>query len=161
MAILGIIVHFVIDRLGLQHLLLAMQTVEGSHTGEAYEQEAIALFKDYCILGNLGYMQSDKASSNDTMGTWMDQELEDLKIKWLHKQYRVRCVGHIINLSVQAFLRGLAKDFDFKTLLVDTIALEKGYKDSAEVKRWRKLGPLGKLRNPVVYIMASPQRRDA
>ena len=158
--ILGIIVHFVIDQLGLQHLLLALQEIDGGHTGEALEMEIIALFKEYGILDKIGYMMGDNASNNDTCGTWIDQELEDIGINWKHAKYRVRCIGHIINLSVQAFLRGLRKDFDFnKSLESDTTDKDR-FRESAEVKRWRQLGPLGKLRNMVTYILASPQRRQ-
>ena len=157
--ILGIVVHFVIDKLGLQHLLIAMQEIDGSHTGEAFQMETIALYEDYDILDKMGYMMADNAGNNDTMGTWIDQELEDRGINWTHAKYRVRCIGHIINLFVQAFLRGLSKDFDFKSIEINTLDKDK-FRDLAEVKRWRKLGPLGKLRNLVVYVMASPQRRQ-
>jgi hypothetical protein len=156
--ILGIVVHFVINKLGLQHLLLALQEVEGSHTGEAYEMETIALYEFYGILDRMGYMQADNAKNNDTMGSWLSQELEDRGISWDNAKYRVRCIGHIINLSVQAFLRGLSKDFDFKSS--EDGILDKDFNNSPEVKRWRKLGPLGKLRNLVVYILASPKRRQ-
>ena len=61
-------------------------------------------------------------------------------------------------MSVQAFLRGLSKDFDLKGS--EDGILDPDSKNSAEVKRWRKLGPLGKLRNLVVYVMASSQRRQ-
>ena len=82
--ILGIIVHFVVDKLELQHLLLAMQEVDGSHTGEAYQMEKVALYEEYDILHLMGYMMADNAGNNDTMGTWIDQELEDRGIKWTH-----------------------------------------------------------------------------
>ena len=95
----------------------------------------------------------------------------------------MRCTGHIINLSVTAFLGALAKDFDFEAYkpvtrdhnittdeLQDTKKGSKKpniptksrvhHKDTAEVKRWHKLGPLGVLHNVITYIMASPQRRQ-
>ncbi len=67
------------------------------------------------------------------------------------QQHRLRGNGHIINLSVKAFLFGL---------LSEDVILGGGGGDekdptTAELQRWRKMGPLGKLHNIVVYIKAS------
>jgi hAT family C-terminal dimerisation region len=66
--------------------------------------------------------------------------------------HRLRCMGHIINLSVNSFL-----------WVTDTEDLEQPNnqtlnEDLAAVKEWRKKGPLGKLHNAVVHAQCSPQR---
>jgi hypothetical protein len=61
------------------------------------------------------------------------------------KHQRIRCIGHIINLSAQSFL------------FVDQAeALET---TQNEMDNWRRLGPLGKLHNFVTYIGRTPQRK--
>jgi hypothetical protein len=61
------------------------------------------------------------------------------------KHQRIRCIGHIINLSAQSFL------------FVDQAeALET---TQNEMDKWRRLGPLGKLHNFVTYIGRTPQRK--
>jgi hypothetical protein len=66
---------------------------------------------------------------------------------------RIRCVGHIINLSAQSFL-----------FVNQTDALEDSDPDSSitlsDMEKYRTLGPLGKLHNFVVYIGHTPQRKQ-
>ena len=185
LGMIGVNVHFVHKSKRLCHLLLALQELDGSHTGENFADEVIALYDDFEITNSIGYMQGDNASTNDTAATWFDDKLEERGIEWTGNKYRMRCSGHIINLSVMAFLGALAKEpFDFEaaefrrekevntaeiaensTSISKTqsgkkkkVSLE--YKDSAEYIRWRRLGPLGVLHNVVIYIHASPQRRQ-
>ena len=61
------------------------------------------------------------------------------------KQFRIRCFGHIINLSIQAFLRVPNRDnLDSSLTLYD-------------VDYWLKFGPLGKLCIVANKIAVSPQ----
>jgi hypothetical protein len=74
-------------------------------------------------------------------------------IQYDAKHHRLRCHGHIINLSVNSFLYVTDKenieDDD------DTITLRQSMR---EIEQWRKLGPIGKLHNIIVDIQSSPQR---
>ena len=66
-------------------------------------------------------------------------------INYNAKHHRIRCIGHIINLSAQSFL------------FVDQAeALET---TQNEMDNWRRLGPLGKLHNFVTHIGRTPQRK--
>jgi hypothetical protein len=67
---------------------------------------------------------------------------------WDALQHRLRCIGHIINLAVQAFLF----DQDLEALNQDTSELDD---PSSE---WRQRGTLGKLHNIAVHIRGSPTR---
>ncbi|KAF8430367.1 hypothetical protein EV426DRAFT_504890, partial [Tirmania nivea] len=64
---------------------------------------------------------------------------------------RLRCIGHVINLVVKAFLYG----YEF---------MEESESDSEDSEKvatsWRKRGPYGKLRNVITYICWTPQRRE-
>ena len=48
--ILGVILHFVSKDHGLQHIVVALQELDGTHTGENFEMEIIELFKEFGIL---------------------------------------------------------------------------------------------------------------
>lgn len=75
---------------------------------------------------------------------------------------RLRCNGHIINLSAQSFLFPNLPDKDNIVILDAQIngQLPKEF-NNAQMKIWRKKGPLGKLHNVSVYITMSTQRVDA
>lgn len=75
-------------------------------------------------------------------------------MKYDSKHHRVRCQGHILNLSVHSFL-----------FVTDEENLEDDTLDSNEVREqlklideWRRLGPLGMLHNFIVFLQVSPQR---
>ena len=140
--------HFVSKDRKLHHITLALQEIDGSHTGEAMAAEIVALYEDFGILHQIGYMIADNHYVNDTMGTWLDYELELRGIPWAGSKYRIRCSGHIVNLSVKAFLYGCSSEEDFKDV---------ASKDSAT---WRKLGTIGKLHNIVIYILKGVERRQ-
>ncbi|KAG6978946.1 hypothetical protein FOFC_18230 [Fusarium oxysporum] len=77
-------------------------------------------------------------------------ELESLEGEW-----RIRCVGHILNLSAKAVLEGDSSD------IFDSHIAEKDQKEERELLcEWRKRGPLGKLHNLAHWIRRSPQRRE-
>ncbi len=69
--------------------------------------------------------------------------------------HRLRCIDHIINLSVQAFLFGKHPDIEDNRHGGEG---EGGDPSDKELQDYRKLGPQGKLHNIIVYIMRSPQR---
>jgi hypothetical protein len=66
---------------------------------------------------------------------------------------RLRCQGHIINLSINSFIyvtdkENLEQD-DEPSKLKQTLK---------EIEDWRMFGPIGKLHNIVVDIQSSPQK---
>ena len=63
---------------------------------------------------------------------------------------RIRCFGHIINLTVKAFLNVSDSDnLDDNT----TITVE-------QIEIWRRKGPLGKLHNLAIKLRSSTQIYD-
>lgn len=65
-------------------------------------------------------------------------------------EQRLRCLGHVVNLVVQALLYG-----------EDLTTLSKELEDASDIsqfKIWRQQGAIGKLHNLVVYICRSEQR---
>ena len=83
------------------------------------------------------------------------------QLNWgCHIQLNWGC--HIINLSAQSFLFPNLSDKDNVIVLDAQIngQLPKEF-NNAQMKLWRKKGPLGKLHNVSVYITMSTQRLDA
>lgn len=71
---------------------------------------------------------------------------------------RLRCNGHIINLSAQSFLFPNIKDVDEEEALNQiTGQLPKEF-NNAQMQEWRQKGPLGKIHNISVFITLSTQR---
>ena len=71
---------------------------------------------------------------------------------------RIRCIGHIINLVVQAFLfTGIIKVDELESYDEQE---QSGEPINEEIRRiqFRLLGPLSKGHNIVVYIRGSPNR---
>ena len=70
------------------------------------------------------------------------------------KLHRIRCQGHIINLALYSFLFVTDKEnIDDHEYDIHKIKL-------ADIEKWRRKGPLGKLHNFVVYIQGSIPREN-
>ena len=84
-----------------------MIELQGSHSGENLADEVFWILDIYHIKDRLGYFVMDNATANDRMLSCISNHLmEKDGILYDAKQHRLRCNGHIINLSVQAFLFG-------------------------------------------------------
>jgi len=65
---------------------------------------------------------------------------------------RLRCITHVLNLSIKAFLFG---DSGGTPDLLDVVVVT-----DETMALWRKLGPWGKAQNITVYIRSSVQRKQ-
>lgn len=142
--LLGICSHFVdYETESLSKALLSLPVVK-SHSGEEQFSCLQQTLHDYDISAKLGAIISDNHGVNDRLCRYTSAYLSDSDINrnWEPEQNRIRCMGHIINLSVQAFL--------FGNNLVDDVHL-------AETDMLDH-GPLKKLHNIIVHIRASPAR---
>lgn len=97
----------------------------------------------------------DNASYNDRLIKVVTQALEKDELYYNYHQRRLQCNSHIINLAVQAFLLGkVVEDYEYP----DTL---RSAPNNKQIDQWRKLGPLGKLHNIIIWIMESTQRIQA
>jgi hypothetical protein len=67
-------------------------------------------------------------------------------------------MGHIVNLVAQAFLLGEKQEI-FEQALAKANRGDDTEDDA--VKLWQLCGPIGKLHYTVVFILRTPQRRQA
>ncbi|KAF6812388.1 transposase-like protein [Colletotrichum musicola] len=70
------------------------------------------------------------------------------------KDRRMRCYGHILNLTARAFLFGE----DQETFEAESDFYQLVDRHEEDLRLWRKVGAVGRLRNIVKFIQASPQR---
>lgn len=153
--ILGVVGHFVHRTEGLQHLVLTLEELHGLHSGANLSDVLLKVVEDFGFLDNLGYITTDNAGNNDTMITGFSGLLKDKhNINFQPKHCRLRCTGHIINLTVKAFLFGNHPWTKKHIGDYEGPSLE-------AISEWRKYGATGKLHNIGVFIGGSPQRRQA
>jgi len=131
------------------------------HSGEDQFSILLPILQDYGIEKKLGAIIADNAPPNNVLCRIIEKHMEETYNKeWLADEWRIRCIGHIINLVVQAFL--FAEVIDLEELASYDLEDEDGELTDKEAKRarFRLLGPLGKGHNIVVYIGGSPARTD-
>ena len=78
--------------------------MEGEHSGGNQAAVVLDVLNDYEIRNKLGYMVMDNVGSNDTLITIVGTSLNDKGVSYNAIQRRLRCNGHVINLTVQVFL---------------------------------------------------------
>lgn len=156
--LLGITIQWV-HTTGLQTLRLGLRELEGSHSGLATSTEILNLAGNYNFPRNVGFIIADNASPMDTAAMEMENLLSPQGIEYDAKFFRLRCFGHIINLTVQEFFFGPTATEESQQQQQPS----KLPKDSDVLARfteedWREYGCIGKLHNIIVFVQRSPQR---
>jgi hypothetical protein len=107
----------------------------------------VDVLESYQILHSLFTITCDNASNMSKMAKEIERMAsEKPEIQFVAHKHRIHCVAHIINLSVQAFLK---EGFSYEA-----------HEDLSEViSDVSRRDSLTKLRRVVIYIRASPQRR--
>jgi hypothetical protein len=145
-----------------RNILIALRTVSG-HSGESQWETLLPVLTDYQIIENIGTVIGDNSGTNDTLCRAMAGYLAaEKKINWNQTYSRLRCMGHILNLVVQAFLftndeqEQEMESYDQEERMGEELD-EKRQKERANRIRSR-MGVMGKVHNIVVNIRASPNR---
>jgi hypothetical protein len=147
---LGITAHWTDGDWCLQEVLLDLVPLAGPHSGENLCKAFVDTCTEFGILTKLLAVTTDNATNNDTFLEGLGKACEERGIRFTDADNHVRCLAHVINLAVQAFLAAL------KVGALDTEddCLELSDPDT---------GPMHcipKLRKLVVKIRSSPQRRE-
>jgi hypothetical protein len=156
--ILAICAHFTSYDYKKEKALLALKKVPG-HSGDDQFSILFPVLQDYGIELKLGAIIADNAPPNNVLCRTIEKHMwEEHERDWKANDWRIRYIGHIINLVIQAFLF-----ID----LVDMVELESYDKvkangeltnEEAKKARFRLLGPLGKAHNIVIHIRGSGNR---
>jgi hypothetical protein len=158
---LAIVANWVDIDFEIRNVLIALPPLEGQHTGANIAAAAFKVIEEYNIGIRVGYYMLDSASNNDT-GV---EELYSLLVSRYGEEAvlipsiegRLRCFGHILNLSAKDMLFGS----DSEAFESQSINILDAKTEEAEFLKWRKIGPVGKAHNFVLFIHRSSQRRDA
>jgi hypothetical protein len=158
--ILAICAHFTSYDQKKEKALLALKKVPG-HSGDDQFSILLPVLQDYGIELKLGAIIADNAPPNNVLCRTIEKHMWDThKKEWLANDWRIRCIGHIINLVVQAFLFTDLVNMDelesYDEAEVDGELIDEEVKKA----KFRLLGPLGKAHNIVVYIRSSGGRAD-
>jgi hypothetical protein len=156
LAVIAIFAHF-LDRSHRRcNRLLAFQQHSGRHNGENIAQTIRDVIYSWRIQERVGVAICDNVSSNDTCLQALYPSLDASLTEEDVKMRRMRCLGHILNLTAKAFLFG--SDADAFERQSDAFQLLDQLDD--DLQHWRRKGPVGKLHNIVKFIRASPQRLE-
>lgn len=94
----------------LRKALLGLPECPNNHSGEAQAALIAKVLRNFNI-SKVGYHTGDNATSNDTCLESLSRYLKaELKMDFDPKRRRIRCIGHIINISLQSFLLARSKE---------------------------------------------------
>jgi hypothetical protein len=138
--------HFV-DGYGTKRkALLDLIELPDGHAGAKVAPYVLSVLKDYEIKDKLGYVTADNHGANDTLCEALANELTG----WIPIERRLRCLGHIINIAVQAFF--FAKDKEAVELAIEEATLHVSIdeqllllSDKDDTAGWIKISPLQKI----------------
>src|SRR4029453_16021945 len=91
----------------LQDMLLDLAPLSGPHTGENLCAVFESVCLDFGILDKLLAVTTDNASNNDSFRARLEHVCQQRGIAFTRADSHVRCMAHVINLAVQAFLKAL------------------------------------------------------
>jgi hypothetical protein len=158
MAILGIVAHFVGADRKLYGVVIGFEELDGPHSGMNMAEYVYKVVEDYGITNSLGYLVMDNATSNDTLVHALEKRL--VLSHWRSEDHRLRCFGHILNLSVRAFWFGERGSKTRQQGIYEMIVVDEEKEEADEFATWRKIGPWGKIHNICCYIRSSTERKE-
>jgi hypothetical protein len=108
--VLAVCAQWVDKKHELRKALLGLPECTLSHSGEAQAALIMVVLRKLNI-SRVGYHTGDNATSNDTCLEVLSRMLRaEFGVDFKPKQRRIRCIGHIINLSLQSFLLARSKE---------------------------------------------------
>lgn len=170
---LGICAQFVDNEYKLQKALLALPQVRFSPSGETLASHILDTLQAYDIAEKTRYIVRDNVSSNQTCVAALAKGLVKLGVEFDPRRRRIRCRGHTINLSLDAFLfattveapqaaiDAIKDDADLTVVEVLQEQLrekqgKRGAKQSRTVEPgWKSIGALGNLYMIAVFIRST------
>lgn len=167
---LGVVAHYIAaDENHQSTSLIALREI-GGHSGEEQWSVLRTVLEEYGIVERLGCIIGDNASTNGTLcRTIYDYFSEELFMVWDYEANQIRCIGHIINLIVQAFLFGQLEEEELEAydreeterseINVEAEQQQHVRQRAQQQQRVRQqMSSLGKLHNIVVHIRSSASR---
>ncbi|KAF4895140.1 Zinc finger BED domain-containing protein RICESLEEPER 2 [Colletotrichum fructicola] len=155
-AFMAVTAHFLNSKGKHQSRLLAFTQQQGNHFGVDLATTLEDTVTDWGLVNRIGIVICDNATNSDTclasFYPWINPRMTSRDCK----AHRMRCHGHILNLVAKSLLFGS----DFEIFEAESEFYRTVHRDEEDLKLWRKTGPVGKLRNIVRFIRASPKRSE-
>jgi hypothetical protein len=104
---LGVTAHYIDTTWVPQSLVLGFAHLTGTHTGQDLCDTFVDMCERFGILGNILGITTDNAANNDTLLRCFEEACCKRGVLFDKKQQHMRCMAHVANLAVQAFLRKL------------------------------------------------------
>jgi hypothetical protein len=119
----------------------------------------LSILEDYGIVRKFGAIIADNASSNNVLCRLIENHWKkELDLVWKATEWRIRCIGYIINLVVQAFLfTNIIKPEELESYDKQD---QSGELKDEDIKKqqFRLLGSFDQKHNIVVHIRGSSAR---
>lgn len=123
---LNIIAHWVDANWEQQSVLLEFAEILGDHSGENLCNLFLKCMHRYEIpISKILAITLDNASNNDTLVSSFQNELVKHGVSISPNSIQVRCLAHIMNLSVQDILKSLKHPDDEDDVNMDEVLLTK------------------------------------
>jgi len=87
--------------------LLDFCHLDCQHTGKNLARILYDILKDFNIQTRLYCITTDNAGNNGTLVGELERLLKNDGISWDSSKHHIRCLAHILNLTVKAFLNKL------------------------------------------------------
>jgi hypothetical protein len=149
LSLLGVVGHFLSRDSKYETVLLGLPRIQGAHTGENIANILASVIKKYGLSKHINTIVMDNATNNESKGFFNTLAKNGVDVS---ENQRLRCIGHIINLTVKALLFGKGVSKLERALL--------GASDEQKFKLMREKGIIGRVHNIVRYILRSDQRRQ-
>jgi hypothetical protein len=143
-AFLGITAHYIDDTWVPRSLVLDFAHLPGMHTGKHLCDSLVGTCEKFGILGKILSITTDNASNIGSLLSCFSDACRERGVLFDEKQQHMRCMAHVANLAVQAFLRELRADASHGNTATQP----------------EQLSCITKLRRLVLKIRSSTQRRN-
>jgi hypothetical protein len=156
----GVIGSWIDENWEIHNEVLDLQMLEGEHTGKNIAKAFDEVLQNFDIWNKLLSITTDNASNMDTFFVELEKLAEPQGSSFTSKDFRIRCLAHIMNLACQAMISACGE------VTQDTDQEEEDDDDDDDEKEINVNSSdcdvpfVSKIRKGVAGIRKSPQRRE-
>lgn len=107
LAFMSILCYYITDDWKYREDLLAFRCLSGRHSGKTLAQYVVQVLKQYKIASQLLTITADNAGNNGTLRRELAKELRKEGLEWDPEKGTIRCMSHVIQLTVGKFFKVL------------------------------------------------------
>ena len=119
-AFMAVTAYYITNNWTYQTALIDFIPLVKAHTGVYMARQLMRTIKQLKIQRHFLALATDSASNNTTLADSLEERLGREKVSWSAKTMHIPCFAHIINLAVQALLRGMNASPQNQSLATET-----------------------------------------